>query len=233
MAERPYVVLSVAASIDGYIDDTSPDRLMLSNADDFDRVDQVRAESDAILIGGTTLRRDNPRLLVKSPERRAARIAAGKPEYPLKVTLTGSGDLSRELKFWHYGGGKVVYTTDTAAPKLRETLDGLADVVSTGPAVDFGALLDDLAERGVRQLMVEGGGTIHTQFLAQGLADEVHLAVAPLLVGRPAAPRFLGAADFPGGPTHRLTLLGTRTIGDVVLLRYAPGPRTGTGETRA
>jgi 5-amino-6-(5-phosphoribosylamino)uracil reductase len=97
--------------------------------------------------------------------------------------------------------------------------------VSTGPAVDFGALLDDLARRGVRRLMVEGGGTVHTQFLAQGLADEVHLAIAPLLVGQPAAPRFLGAADFPGGSTGRLTLLGTRTIGDVVLLRYAPRPR--------
>jgi 5-amino-6-(5-phosphoribosylamino)uracil reductase len=225
MIQRPYVVLSVATSIDGYIDDTSQDRLMLSNADDFDRVDQVRAESDAILIGGTTLRRDNPRLLVKSEARRAARVAAGKPEYPLKVTLTGSGDLDRGLKFWHHGGGKVVYTTDLAAPKVRETLDGLADVVSTGPAVDFGALLDDLARRGVRRLMVEGGGTVHTQFLAQGLADEVHLAIAPLLVGQPAAPRFLGAADFPGGSTGRLTLLGTRTIGDVVLLRYAPRPR--------
>lgn len=161
---------------------------------------------------------------MKSEARRAARLAAGKPEYPLKVTLTGSGDLDRGLKFWHYGGGKVVYTTDLAAPKVRESLGGLADVVSTGPDVDFGAVLDDLAARGVRQLMVEGGGTVHTQFLAQGLADEVHLAIAPLLVGQPAAPRFLGAADFPGGATSRLRLLGSRTIGDVVLLRYAPRP---------
>src|SRR4051812_40762392 len=107
MTERPYVVLSVATSIDGYIDDTSPDRLLLSNADDFDRVDQVRAESDAILIGGTTLRRDNPRLLVNSPERRAARVAAGKSAYPLKVTVTASGDLGRNLKFWHHGDRKV------------------------------------------------------------------------------------------------------------------------------
>lgn len=225
MTERPYVVLSVATSIDGYIDDTSPDRLLLSNADDFDRVDQVRAESDAILIGGTTLRRDNPRLLVNSPERRAARVAAGKSAYPLKVTVTASGDLGRNLKFWHHGDRKVVYTTDAAAPKVRENLDGLADVVSTGPAVDFGAMLDDLARRGVQKLMVEGGGTIHTQFLAQGLADEVHLAIAPLLVGQPGAPRFLGAADYPGGSTNRLALLGTHTIGDVVLLRYAPRPR--------
>ncbi|MFD8703632.1 RibD family protein [Kitasatospora sp. NPDC059648] len=170
-----------------------------------------------MLIGGNTLRSDNPRLLVNSEKRRADRIVAGKPEYPLKVTISASGDLGRDLKFWHFGDKKVVYTTDAAAPKLRETLDGLADVVITGPTVD-------LATRGVERLMVEGGGQIHTQFLSQGLADEIHLAIAPLLVGEAAAPRFLHPANYPGGSGHRMALLEARTIGDVVLLRYAPKP---------
>ncbi|MFD4906589.1 RibD family protein [Kitasatospora purpeofusca] len=226
MAERPYVLLSVATSVDGHIDDTSPQRLLLSNAEDFDRVDQVRAESDAILIGGNTLRSDNPRLLVNSEKRRADRVAAGKPEYPLKVTITSSGDLSRDLKFWHFGDQKVVYTTDGAVAKLREELDGLADVVSTGPTVDFGAMLDDLGGRGVERLMVEGGGQIHTQFLSQNLADEVHLAIAPLLVGQAEAPRFIHPAEYPGGSTSRMKLLDATTVGDVVLLRYAPKQRT-------
>ncbi|MGQ4516636.1 dihydrofolate reductase family protein [Streptomyces sp. DW26H14] len=222
MSERPYVTLSVATSVDGYIDDTSPERLLLSNTEDFDRVDQVRAESDAILIGANTLRRDNPRLLVNSADRRAARVGAGKSEYPLKVTVSAGGNLSRDLNFWHHGGEKLVYTTDASSPKLRETLDGLSDVASTGEALDFGRLLDDLGRRGVRRLMVEGGGTVHTQFLSQGLADEVHIAVAPLVVGQAEAPRFLNPAEFPGGSSHRMTLLEARALGDVVLLRYAP-----------
>ena len=88
MTARPYVILSVATSVDGYIDDTAPERLVLSNAADLDRVDQVRAESDAILVGATTLRRDNPRLLVNSAARRAEREARGLPPYPLKVAVT-------------------------------------------------------------------------------------------------------------------------------------------------
>ena len=72
-APRPYVLLSCAMSVDGYIDDTTSERLRLSDEEDFDRVDQVRAESDAILIGATTLRRDNPRLIVKSLRRQAER----------------------------------------------------------------------------------------------------------------------------------------------------------------
>lgn len=224
---RPYVLLSVATSVDGYIDDTSTSRLLLSNSEDFDRVDQVRAESDAILIGAGTMRADNPRLLVNSPERRQQRIAAGKPEYPLKVTITASGDLDRELKFWHHGGEKVAYTVDAATGKLRERLSGLADVVSTGPDLDFGAVLDDLGERGVRRLMVEGGGQVHTAFLSQGLADEIHLAIAPLLVGEASAPRVLYPAAYPGGSTRRMKLVESRTIGDVVLLRYLPKEESG------
>ena len=61
---RPYVLLSVAQSLDGYIDDPSPERLTLSSPEDLDRVDEVRAGCDAIMVGAVTLRRDNPRLRV-------------------------------------------------------------------------------------------------------------------------------------------------------------------------
>ncbi|MGK5628438.1 RibD family protein [Streptomyces sp. URMC 123] len=213
-------------SVDGYLDDTSPDRLLLSNSDDFDRVDEVRASCDAILIGATTLRKDNPRLLVNSAARRAQRASAGRPEYPLKVTVTASGDLSSGLKFWHHGGEKLVVTVDGAVEKFRATLGDLADVVAVGPELDWGLVLDELGRRGVRRLMVEGGGTIHTQLMAADLADELHLAVAPLLVGQAGAPKFLGSADYSGGSTARMRLLEARAIGDVVLLRYAPKERS-------
>lgn len=225
MTTCPYVILSAAMSVDGYLDDTSADRLLLSNPDDFDRVDQVRAESDAILIGATTMRKDDPRLLVNSAERRAKRVADGRPEYPLKVTVTASGDLDATLRFWHHGGGKLVFTTDNALDKVRKNLASLADVVSTGAELDWHTILDELGRRGVGQLMVEGGATVHTQLMAADLADEVHLAVAPLLVGDAAAPKFLGSVIYPGGSTARMKLLEARAIGDVVLLRYAPKER--------
>ncbi|MFF0486797.1 RibD family protein [Streptomyces sp. NPDC004435] len=213
-------------SVDGYLDDASLERLLLSNADDFDRVDEVRASCDAILIGATTMRKDNPRLLVNSEKRRAKRIAEGRSEYPLKVTVTASGNLDADLKFWHFGGQKLVFTVDSTVDEVKATLADLADVVSVGPKLDWGLLLDELGRRGVGRLMVEGGGTIHTQLMAQNLADEVHLAIAPLLVGQADAPKFLGPADYPGGTTARMRLLEARAIGDVVLLRYAPKERS-------
>ncbi|MEU1263346.1 dihydrofolate reductase family protein [Streptomyces cellulosae] len=221
----PYVLLSAAVSLDGYLDDTGPERLLLSSPADFDRVDEVRASVDAILVGAGTIRADNPRLLVNSPERRAARVADGLPEYPLKVTVSGSGDLDPTARFWHTGGEKVLYTTDKGAERAR-ALGIAADVVPLGDALDWRRLLEHLHDvRGVRRLMVEGGGRIHTQLMTEGLADELQLVLAPLFVGDPDAPRLFGPGAYQGG---RLRLLETRPIGDVVLMRYEPtAPGTG------
>lgn len=218
----PYVLLNCAMSVDGYIDDASADRLLLSNAEDFDRVDAVRAVSDAILIGASTMRRDNPRLLVNSAERRAARLARGRPEHPLKVAVTGSGDLDPALNFWRLGGEKAVYCPDGIVAKARDRLGDLATVIGAGEPLDLRRMLDDLGRRGVRQLLVEGGSSIHTQFLAAGLADELRLAIAPFFVGQPDAPRFVGPGSFANDLRHRMTLAEVRTIGDVALLRYLP-----------
>ncbi|MGW1244215.1 dihydrofolate reductase family protein [Streptomyces bobili] len=225
----PYVLLSAAVSLDGYLDDTGPDRLLLSGPADFDRVDEVRASVDAILVGAGTIRADNPRLLVNSPVRRAARVAAGKPEYPLKVTVSGTGELDPAARFWHTGGDKVLYTTDAGADRARALglgLGGAAGVVPLGPGLDWRRLLEHLHDvRGVRRLMVEGGGTVHTQLLQAGLADELQLVMAPLFVGDPHAPRLFGPGGYQGG---RLRLTGTRRIEDVVLMSYEPtAPGTG------
>ncbi|MBO0854268.1 MAG: dihydrofolate reductase family protein, partial [Nocardia sp.] len=157
MTTRPYVVLSVATSIDGYIDDSSPQRLLLSNAEDFDRVDGVRAESDAILIGAETLRRDDPRLLINDHQRRAARVAAGKPEFPARVIVSASGDLDPRLRLWQQSGQRLVYTTSRGATRLGGRMDGVAEVIALGDTVEFGSLLDDLGDRGIGRLLVEGG----------------------------------------------------------------------------
>jgi 5-amino-6-(5-phosphoribosylamino)uracil reductase len=219
---HPYVLLSAAVSLDGRLDDAGPDRLLLSGPEDFDRVDEERAASDAILIGAGTLRADDPRLVVRSPGRRAARTAAGLPEFPLKVLVTGSGALDPAARFWRTGGRKAVYTGDGGATRAQEALRGRkdADVVAVGPELDWRAVLEHLhTVYRVRRLMVEGGGSVHTQLLRLGLADELQLAFAPLVVGDPAAPRLFGPGAYPPG---RLRLEETRPVGDMVLARYRP-----------
>lgn len=232
MTDSPYVLLSCAVSLDGFLDDASERRLLLSNDEDFDRVDAVRAEADAILVGANTIRRDNPRLLIRSAERRQARAARGKPDNPVKVTISGSGDLDPRATFFTTGEvDKLVYCATSSLDKATVRLAGAATVVDAGDPVDLPRVLADLHVRGVRRLMVEGGGSIHTQFLAAGLADELHLVVAPFFVGDAAAPRFVNPrfvhpASFANGPDHRMHLTEVRQIGDCVLLRYLTSGRS-------
>jgi riboflavin biosynthesis pyrimidine reductase/pyrimidine deaminase RibD-like protein len=189
-----YILLSCAVSLDGYLDDATDDRLVLSNAADLDRVDNERAGVDAILVGANTVRRDNPRLSVRSPARRAAREAAGKPATPLKVILT-SGEVPADAAF---------------------RADG-ESLVAGGPLDE---VVGKLADRGVERLMVEGGGRVLTEFLTTGHADELQLVIAPFFVGDPAAPRFVHDGRFPWTSGARATLASAVPIGNVVLHKY-------------
>jgi len=197
----PYVVLSCAISADGYLDDATATRLVLSGPADLDRVDEVRAGCDAILVGAGTIRRDNPRLLIRDPRRRARRVARGRPEHPLRVALTSSANLDPSAHLF-----------DTQAPHL----------VYRGAELSLRAILADLAsERGVSRLMVEGGAHVLAEFLDEDLANELHLAIAPVFVADPSAPRFAAPAPLPSG---RMTLIGCERLDDVVVSRYLLGP---------
>ena len=109
MLERPYTLLSCSVSMDGYIA-SAASRLLLSNEADFDRVDAVRASCDAILVGATTVRNDNPRLLVRSQARRDERTARGLAPTPMKVTVTCRAELDARADFFTAGEAeKLVY----------------------------------------------------------------------------------------------------------------------------
>jgi 5-amino-6-(5-phosphoribosylamino)uracil reductase len=213
-------------SLDGYLDSAGDERLILSNDADLDRVDEVRAGCDAILVGATTVRNDNPRLLVRCPERRLDRIARGLKPSPVKVTVTCGGRLDPASRFFTTGESeKLVYCPSASFAAARSRLGATATVVDGGPRVSMAAVATDLAARGVRRLMVEGGGSIHTQFLAEDAADELQLVVAPFFVGDSRARRFVDDGPFPFRPDHPARLADVHRIGEVVLLRYALSER--------
>jgi 5-amino-6-(5-phosphoribosylamino)uracil reductase len=225
MRERPYTLLSCCVSIDGYIGNAAS-RLLLSNDADFDRVDAVRASCDAILVGAETVRVDNPRLLVRSEARREDRAFRGLPESPIKVTVTRRAELDARADFFSAGDAeKIVYCASSGADDARSRLGPVATIVDAGDSIEMRALSTDLAERGVERLMVEGGGTVHTQFLTADIVDELQLTVAPVFVGDSDAPRFVRDGMFPWNPARRAELVDVQKLGDVVLLRYALSPR--------
>ncbi len=227
MPPRPYVLLSCATSADGYLDDASPRRLILSGPADLDRVDEVRAGCDAIMVGAQTIRTDDPRLAIRDPRRRARRAAYGRPGQPARVALTATGDLDPHARFFAPGALRLVYCATRALGPARARLGQGGDtavLIDAGDPLSLDFVLIDLAERSVLRLLVEGGARVLGDFLAQGLADEFQLAVAPFFVAQPGAPRLTVPAGGPSDPAHPMTLAETRPVGEVVLLRYLLGP---------
>ena len=213
MKNIPDIIISVAMSLDGFIDDTSDSRLLLSNNKDFDRVDALRASCDAILVGANTIRRDNPRLLIKSKARAKSLI---------KVTLTSTGMFERSLSFFTAGNAeKIIYTISSQKEMLTAKFSPVANVVSAGEkTVELRTLLKDLYLRGVRRLIVEGGSSILTQFMQEGFANEIHIAIAGFFVGQKNAPRLVQPGNFPWNSTHRLKLDSITKLDDIAVLIY-------------
>ena len=135
-------------------------------------------------------------------------------------------DLDARSNFFTTGEAeKLVYTSSPRVADARARLGPVATIVDGGRRVRMRRLSEDLADRGVERLMVEGGGVVHTQFLADDLVDELQLVVAPFFVGDSSAPRFVSDGRFPWNAGRRATLAEVRQIGDVVLLRYALSAR--------
>ncbi|WP_052305311.1 RibD family protein [Stackebrandtia nassauensis] len=196
-------------SLDGYLDDATATRLVLSNDEDLNRVRQLRGHYDAILVGAETVRRDNPSLrAVDGPQ-------------PRKVTLTATGDLDPASRFFTTGAAPLVLCPPPVAEELRRRLGERAEVQSLPAGAGLAEILQTLWNLGVRRLMVEGGGSVHTQFLTQGLADELRLAVAPFFVGDAAAPRFTEPGKFPHDGQHRMRLYEVEHLGDMAVLHYS------------
>ena len=216
------VRLNMAISVDGFIDDQSSEPLILSNASDWDEVDQLRAWCDAILVGASTIRKDDSRLLLRNEQRRKSRIAQGRPADPIKVTLTASGQIDPQSRFLQVGEQpKIIYCIDEVADSLRESIGDLAIVVGLGQRELSGkSLLIDLSSRGLNKLLIEGGSDVATLFLQEGLVDEMRLAVAPFFVGENGNPRFVKPAQLPHCKGNEMKLKSLNKIDDVAVLTY-------------
>lgn len=94
---------SAAVSLDGYIDDTTSRRLVLSGTKDWEPGPRFAAECDAVLVGAETIRKDNPALVTRSEKLREKRTAQGKPADPVKVTVSASGRLDPQAGFSQKG----------------------------------------------------------------------------------------------------------------------------------
>lgn len=221
-ANRPAITVSYAESLDGSLAQNPGEPLRLSGSESLEFTHRLRAAHDAILVGIGTVLADDPRLNV--------RRAAGRN--PLPVVLDSRLRMPPAVRLLDSEGARVLVAGTAGAPaKARGTLEARGATVLVLPSDDgrvpLRALCRALRARGVKRLLVEGGGQVLTSFFGERLVDHVVITVAPTLVGgEPALFRM-------GAPVELEGLRWARLGDDLVFCgrpRFEDPPRTGDGE---
>lgn len=176
---KPHVILNSAMTLDGKIA-TRTGSSEISGPEDLERVHELRKELDSIMVGINTVLEDDPRLTVH-------KIASRKSDNPLRVVTDSKARTPLHSRVLN-GDARTLIAVSQKAPEekvkaLSEARDNI-DVVLTGETtVDLNILMDELAQRGVRSLLLEGGSTLNFSMLQAGLVDEVRVCVAPMIAG--------------------------------------------------
>lgn len=220
-AQRPFVFINAAMSADGKIATTERKQTRISGRLDFDRVDELRAASDAVMVGIGTMLSDNPSLTVKSAERREKRKLGGFDENPVRIVVDSTARTPVDADIFKKGAGKRIIAVSMGAPQEKVgQLAKYADIITAGSgSVDLEKLLVELKSRGINRLMVEGGGTLNWGLISRGLADEIYTFIGNIIIGGKAAPTFADGEGFING-AGRLMLISCERLEDGVLVRW-------------
>jgi len=211
---RPDITVNCAMSADGKIALESRRQTRISSDEDIARVHRLRNVCDAILVGIETVICDDPGLLVKEKYVKKAR-------QPLRVVLDSKGRTPQNAKVVSPGVRTLIAV---AGKPLRNRWGPNVEIVSAGPGpeISIPMLLEELSRRGMKSLLVEGGGTVIWSFLRAGVVDRLIIYVGSLALGGHGPTPCGGEGAKSLEEAVRLKLVGTRKLGDGILLTYEP-----------
>lgn len=215
------IFANVAMSADGKISSRERTQLTISGPEDFDRVDELRADSDAVMVGVGTVLADDPSLTLESAERVETRRDGGEPPHPARVVADSRIRTPPSATILNDDAETFLLVSDAAPTDFVAEMETEgATVIQTGEnRVDLTKALAELETHGIDRLMVEGGGELIYSLFEVDLLDSLSVFVGPLVIGGRDAPTLADGEgftqDFP-----ELALQSVERLDDGVLLEY-------------
>jgi riboflavin-specific deaminase-like protein len=219
---RPLVVATFAMTADGKVTTKNFGPVDFTSREDKLHLFRQRALADAVLLGHTSLERDNVRVGLPA-ELQELRIKRGQSRSPLRVIVSNKGRIGDRLKIFQSDISPIIiFSTKRMPPKNQEALRKTAILHLTGArVVDLAAMLKTLLNQfTVRTLACEGGPTLFRALLERDLVDQLNLTIAPYMFGGDNAPTLTGLSkEFLPASVH-CSLIEMRTVGDECFLTY-------------
>ncbi|ELY96960.1 5-amino-6-(5-phosphoribosylamino)uracil reductase [Natrialba chahannaoensis JCM 10990] len=192
-----HVVVNAAMSADGKLSSRRREQIAISGDADFDRVDRLRADSDAVVVGVGTVLADDPHLTVKDENLRDERRTNGKPANPARVVVDSSARTPSSAEVLDDDATTYVCVSDAAPVEQRAALAEHADLITAGEErVDLLRAFAALQEQGIERVMVEGGGELIFSLFEAGLVDDLSVFVGPKVIGGRDAPTLADGDGF-------------------------------------
>ena len=218
---RSHVIVNMAVSVDGRINSRTRERFALGSEHDRRLMDVLRERADAVLIGAGTVRHDGHPMLLRYPDLVAKRKRRGESAHPVNVVLSGDLDLPVQRFFAGDATKRIIFTTRRAtAARIRKFQRVAEVVVLPGKHPSPPRVVEELHKRGLKRLILEGGGEVHFPFAKAGLVDEWYITITPRLIGGRNSPSFLDGEGFVKKNHIQLELVSLRRVKDELFLRY-------------
>ena len=220
--KRPFVVVTFAITADGKVTTKNFGPVDFTSREDKLHLFRQRASADAVLIGHTSLERDNVRLGLPT-DLQDLRIKRGQSRWPMRVIVSNKGRIDERLKIFQTDISPIiVFSTKRMPRKNQKALQKKATLHLTDARhVDLAVMLETLRNRyKVGRLACEGGPTLFRALLEEDLVDQLNLTIAPYLFGGATAPTLTGLSkEFLPGSIH-CSLVEMRTIQNECFLIY-------------
>ncbi|MBA2744378.1 MAG: RibD family protein [Chthoniobacterales bacterium] len=220
---RPFVAATFAMTADGKITTREYSPVDFTSREDKMHLLRQRALADAVLIGHSTLKKDNVRLGLPKGELRDERIARGQTPSPLRVIVSNEGRIDAGLKLFQSDIAPIVIFSTTRMPRRQQKLlrEKATLHLSEASTVDLSWMLQQLrTDYKVKTVACEGGAALFRSMLELGLVDQLNLTIAPYLFGGAGAPTLTGVSAEFLPATVRCSLTDMRTVGDECFLTY-------------
>lgn len=220
--DRPFTFINSAMSADGKISTWQRKQVRISGSIDFDRVDQLRATSDAVMVGIGTVLADDPSLTVKSVQRRAERKEKGLEENPIRVVIDSQARIPIDADLFKKGKGQRVVVVSSSAPfeKVEALREKAIVIISGDTKIDLPDAMEQLYRLGIKRLMVEGGATLNWGMLSNCLVDQIYTFVGNILIGGQMAPTLVDGEGFTDTNPLPLELISAEKLEKGLFLKW-------------